>query len=592
MTLPTGAFSRGGEHRLAQLPDAGLYRDFMVHLDHLGVAAYCIDCKSVWQIVRVNTCFRAIAGWEVDAVLPIPHNQLLAQVHPDDQAQLSCALLDAVYTGVPYLVEYRLRDQSGRWLCIVEKGIAERSESGDITLEALVTDMSASRTLDILQYQNEVLARVAYEDMLTGLPNRQAFLQQAGDYLRSNSGSEVMAVTLDIARFREINEGMGYSVGSDLLCDVSARLWESLVDMQPVTMARLDGDQFALLLGGNQMQFAAIVQQLQYAIMEPFDCGGIAVKIDLYVGGALYPHNAKDEDEMLRCAEIALYAAKHRESHCCLYESSMDSNSKEKLLLLTDLRRALNGDELMLYYQPKKCAQDGSITCCEALLRWQHPEKGMIPPGNFIPLVENSELIHPITYRVMQMSLEQVCNWKRQGCHVAVAINISAHNLMDDGFVHKTRELLSAYPEARGLLEMEITESTLMADPRRAATVLHLLAKLGITLAIDDFGTGYSSLAYLKKLPITSLKIDRSFVMDMEKNSQDRIIVKSTIDLAHNLGLSVVAEGVETQGQMDDLIGMGCDYLQGYFISKPIPVPDFHTLLSRQWQPPATNFSI
>jgi diguanylate cyclase (GGDEF)-like protein len=450
-------------------------------------------------------------------------------------------------------------------------------------------EMERQQALDTLRCQNALLSRIAYEDTLTGLPNRLAFLHVAKEHLLQNSSDNHLIMTIDIVRFREINEGMGYQAGNQLLCSVATRIQQSAHMQKIVLLARLDGDRFALLLQGNQMHFVIASQDIQHCIREPFDCNDITIKVDFHIGGALCGTPSSNTEETLRLAEIALFAAKKRESHCCLYEASMDNNSKEKLLLLTDLRRALNSDELTLFYQPKKRAHDGGIASCEALLRWKHTEKGMIPPGDFIPLAENSELIHPITFRVIRMSLEQICTWKKAGFSITVAVNISAHNLMDDTFVQKTCELLESYPEAKGLLEMEITEGVLMSDPKRAATVLYLLSKMNIPIAIDDFGTGYSSLAYLKKLPINSLKIDRSFVMDMEKDTQDRVIVKSTIDLAHNLGLSVVAEGVETKTQMDDLIQMGCDYLQGYFIGRPAPAAELNALLTT---PTTLNFSI
>jgi diguanylate cyclase (GGDEF)-like protein len=379
----------------------------------------------------------------------------------------------------------------------------------------------------------------------------------------------VAVLLLDLNRFKEVNDTLGHEYGDHLLLQVADRLRDSLRDSDSV--ARLGGDEFAILLPVSGWEEAvAATQRVGVALHDPFSMYDFALDIDASVGIAL-AEPGDDVETLLRHADVAMYEAKAAHHLFARYESSRDGNNLSRLVLLGDLRRAIAAGELILHYQPKVSTGTGTMKSVEVLVRWQHPTLGLLQPDAFIPHAENTAVIHALTTEVLRLALSQVRTWAKAGHSIPVAVNISARSLLDPRFPAHVRELLDAHDVAPYLLCLELTETAVMTDYDLALVVLQALDSMGVSLSIDDFGTGYSSMSYLKTLPVKELKIDRSFIMGMASDPGSAVIVRSTIDLAHDLGMTVVAEGVEDGITRNDLAAMGCDLIQGYEICRPVP---------------------
>ena len=428
----------------------------------------------------------------------------------------------------------------------------------------------ASKTL---RRQAEVNEHQALHDALTDLPNRTLFHDRVHHALASARREHVAAAVMimDLDRFKEVNDTLGHASGDELLKQVGLRLRDSLRESD--TVARLGGDEFGVLLPKvvDAEAAVAVARKLRTTLEEPFTLHGLALRMEASIGIALFPDHGSDVQSLLQRADVAMYVAKEHPSGCEVYARERDEYSPDRLTLLTELRRAIDRGQLFLHYQPKADLRTGDIQGVEALVRWQHPERGMIPPDEFIPPAQKTGVITPLTMFVLDEALRQCRTWALQGMELCVAVNLSTRNLLDVHLPDTVGELLARWEVPARLLELEITESTILADPVRAMQILSRLDEMGIRLAIDDFGTGYSSLAYLKRLPVDELKIDKSFILGMEENENDAVIVRSTIDLGRNLGLRVVAEGVETAKAWNRLVSLGCDIAQGYYLSRPVP---------------------
>jgi diguanylate cyclase (GGDEF)-like protein len=436
----------------------------------------------------------------------------------------------------------------------------------------------------------------ALHDALTGLPNRTLFRDRTTMALLAarRTGTSVAVLLMDLDRFKEVNDTLGHHTGDLLLEQVGQRLRAQLRASD--TVARIGGDEFAVLAPDVSDADAAmaLASKLRAALEAPFALGELSeVHAEATIGVAVCPEHGSDADALIQHADVAMYAAKHARTGAAIYDPDADRYSLERLELIGELRRAIEHDELVLHYQPKidLAADAGAAVAAEALVRWQHPQRGLIPPAEFIPLAEHTGLMRPLTLWVLETALRQARDWRAQRLDVAIAVNLSATNLADVALPDDVEALLARFAVAPERLTLEITESTAMADPTRASAVLRRLDEIGVGLAIDDFGTGHSSLAYLRSLPVTELKIDRSFVMNMSADAGDAVIVRSTIDLGHNLGLRVVAEGVEDEQALEWLTEHGCDLVQGYGISRPLPaarLPDWHHAWRAQQRSRAT----
>ncbi|MFN2470232.1 MAG: putative bifunctional diguanylate cyclase/phosphodiesterase [Gaiellaceae bacterium] len=414
-------------------------------------------------------------------------------------------------------------------------------------------------------------------DPLTGLPNRSLFADRIEEALESAGADEreVAVLLMDLDRFKEINDTLGHHSGDQLLQELGGRLRAALRGSD--TVARLGGDEFGILLPvlPERRIINEVVERIRAAVEEPFVLQGLPLAIETSIGVAIFPAHGMDVETLLQRADVAMYLAKSGNSLYEVYDEEHDEYDPSRLTLVGELRHAIDEGELTVYYQPKAVLDNGEVEGVEALIRWEHPERGLLSPDQFIPLAEHTGLIGPLTFHVLNEALRQCREWRDEGLHLTVAVNLAMRNLLDLGFPSRVAELLDKWRLAPGTLELEITENTIMADPFRAMTVLRRLNEMGVKLSIDDFGTGYSSLAYLKSLPVDAVKIDKSFVMGMANDdNNDGAIVRSTIDLARNLGLNVVAEGVETGPIWTELRDLGCNLAQGYLLSRPLPAAE------------------
>jgi diguanylate cyclase (GGDEF)-like protein len=422
----------------------------------------------------------------------------------------------------------------------------------------------------------------ATHDALTGLPNWELLrdrMVQALARAKRNDG-EVALLLIDLDRFKEINDTLGHTYGDRLLRQVGPRLESVLRDGD--TVARLGGDEFAVLLPDVEgiTEAQTVAERLRESLHRAFDVDGVVLDVEASIGIVLSPWHGTDTEELLRNADIAMYAAKALKGAAVVFEPEEHATAPNRLTVLGDLRRALDtDDELFLHYQPKVTLDGERIEGVEALLRWQHPTQGAIPPGDFIPVAEGTGIIVRLTERVLGLSLAQQRAWLDAGHSVPVAVNLSTRCLLDAGLPDLVQRLLAEYRVPAALLRLEVTESAVMGDAARCMEVLQRLHDLGVRLSIDDFGTGYSSMAYLRRLPVDELKIDRSFVLGMCTTQQDAVLVRTAIDLGHNLGLTVVAEGVEGIEHVDALRTLGCDIAQGYHFARPMPADRLTELL-------------
>jgi diguanylate cyclase (GGDEF)-like protein len=446
---------------------------------------------------------------------------------------------------------------------------------GALLLMILAVIMGRARRT--LHSHRERALHDSLHDPLTGLANRAQLANCFDEALRRGgpAGTTTGLLLLDLDRFKEVNDSLGHDYGDLLLTQIGPRLAGVLREQDIV--ARLGGDEFAVLLPEVASLDAAmlVAETLRYALTVPFTVYGLDLEVEASVGVVVRGEHGEDSSTLLQRADIAMYVAKNENIGVFAYDPSADEHSPEKLTLLSELRRALDRKELVLHYQPKIDLRTGAVCGAEALVRWQHPLHGLLPPDRFIPLAEHTGLIGPLTYYVLETAMVQAQAWLHAGHRIPIAVNLSARNLHDERLADHLGMLLERHALSTDLIEVEVTESAIMIEPIRAHTQLDRINELGVQIAIDDFGVGYTSLAELKTMPVGELKIDRSFVTNMDTETSNGFIVKSVIDLAHNLGLITVAEGVETAATMSALTRLGCDVAQGYHISRPLPIAGF-----------------
>jgi diguanylate cyclase (GGDEF)-like protein len=542
------------------------FADFTVPLGRVAVA---VVCASVVGYI-VNVTFVAIYNYIANGVTPLA---FVREIHVGVFGEFLVSYLALALFCVLVVSGY---SKFGVWSIMIFLApllFARQMFKRTHSLQ------QATDELAVKQAENEYQA---LHDSLTGMPNRMHFHKRLLDEIDAakQHGTKMAVILIDLDHFKEINDTLGHHFGDMLLQEVGPRLASCLRDDD--LMARLGGDEFGILLPElpNEDVAVRIADRLIEELSQPVAVEGLALDIAGSLGIALFPMQAEDAETLLRRADVAMYVAKENGGGYEIYEDSFDQNNPQRLTLIGQVRPALETGEFVMYYQPKVRLLDGRVAGAEALIRWEHPSLGLVPPDEFIPLVEKTVLLRPLTYYVAESVLKQWREWADLGIRLPISINVSPRSLLDQDFPDQISGLLVDWDVPPAYLRIELTEGFLMGDSGRSIAVLDALSNVGVGLSIDDFGTGYSSLSYLKRLPIEEIKIDRSFVMQMQVDANDYMIVRATVDLGRNLGLRVVAEGVEDLATFDRLADFGCDEAQGYYISKPVSAVEFTRWLS------------
>ena len=477
-------------------------------------------------------------------------------------------------------IRYTRRDGSEAWVAV---GVVKAHGSGEGA-----HSIATVENITVRKVQEAALEHMALHDPLTGLPNRTLL----GDRLRQalltaqRDRESLSLLIMDIDRFKEINDTLGHHIGDLLLQETANRLRECLRDSD--TVARLGGDEFAVILpaAGEGRTVERMAAKLVDALAQPFVIEATELRVDLSIGAAMYPAHGDDVSTLTRLADIAMYEAKRSGTGFAVYSADAGAGLPLRLALASQMPAAMDKDQLVLHFQPKAAIGSGRPVAIEALVRWEHPSLGLLPPDRFIPLAEETGQIKPLARWVLQRAIAECARWRAAGWDLPVAVNLSGRNLHDAGLPRLIDELLRRHELPGRMLQLEITETTLMTDPEVAMHLLESMIEMGVSVAIDDFGIGYSSLAHLRRLPVGELKIDKSFVSEMTTDPSSGVIVRSTCDLGHNLGLVVLAEGVEDRETWELLREHGVDLAQGYFVSRPLPGPALMEWLSNFKQKP------
>jgi diguanylate cyclase (GGDEF)-like protein/PAS domain S-box-containing protein len=519
----------------------------------------------------ISPQIEALMGYPREAWLN--EDELWLQVlHPDDAERQAAQDEHARATLTPLFAEYRMIAKDGRVVWVSEKAQVVVDETTGVSYwQGVMVDIT-----DRKRTEDDLLHRTLH-DSLTELPNRLYFYEAVTQAIAGAQGRGQLAILLiDLDRFKEINDTLGHHYGDLLLCEFAGALRRHL--RPPDTLARLGGDEFALLLhvdGDAAAAAASALERIEGLVAQPYQIEGLPLGIEASIGVACFPGDGEDVDQLLQHADIAMYTAKRNGAGHAFYEPSTNGtgDDRRRLGMLGELRRAIAERELVLHYQPKLDLRSKRVDRVEALVRWQHPADGLLPPVQFIPLAEQTGLIKPLTRYVLESALQQCRRWLDDGRSISVSVNISPRNLNDGDFAAEVGRLLRMHEVPSAHLLLEVTERGIIADPARAEATLRALSDLGVHIALDDFGAGHSSLSFLARLPLDQIKIDRSFVTDLDTNSGNDVIVRSIISLGHQLGLEVVGEGVETVEVETRLESYGCDLVQGFMLTPALP-PD------------------
>lgn len=532
--------------------------------------------------------------WHFSATSSLTSDLHFAYVMPNDMAYLNFInLLDefglvllvvAVLAGALTLYVANGISSPLRQLVAKAQLIQHGDYSGTFPAYKTTEVQSLSSALQSMQQgiteREQKINKLAYFDNLSGLPNRNAFVKHMTEVIEQHSADPFAVITIDLDRFKEINDTLGHDVGDKLLQRVAQRL--KRYDHANAFYAHIGEDEFMILLTHIQdYRLKADVEQFSKMFDTAFDIDGVLIDMEAGFGVALYPQHAQTVGGIMQCVDIALSHAKGSHHKIVYYRDELNQHSVQRLSLMTELRSAIERDELQLFYQPKLNIELGKITKVECLVRWIHPEHGFVGPDEFIPLAEQSGAIRDLTKWVIRTALDQYKQWQAEEIELQLAVNISALDLVDNELPSYVSEELYNRQLASSVLTFEVTESAIMSEPEQAMKALTLLNNMGIELSIDDFGTGYSSMGQLKQMPVSELKIDKSFVLNLATDKQDNILVKASVDLAHNLGLSVVAEGVEDEASLEILKDYKVEFAQGYFISRPLNSNDFSRWLKQ-----------
>jgi len=551
------------------------YRDLIEEIPALTYVAWPDESGSR---AYVSPQLLAMTGYSPAEWLAEPE-MWARSLHPQDRERVLHQFRQACESTGRFVCEYRLRDREGRLLWWRDDGRVIRGSNGCARfLRGFVLDITEQKLAE------ESLRRLRYYDHVTGLPNRVLMFKDLGRKLAeaSATGRPLALLILALDRFREIASTLGHAHGETIVRDVAQRLGDVLG--RPDRVARLRGDEFGVLLPDADGPLARQVGERLLATLEkPFMIQGLPIEIGASVGVVVAPDHGEEAELLLRRADAAVQAARRVGPGVCVpYGPEHEPHDPRQLALLGELRQALEANQLLLYYQPKLDLKTRRVTGAEALLRWPHPRRGLVPPADFIPIAEPTGVIRQLTRWVVDRAVSEARAFEHAGYSLPVAVNVSRRNLHDGQIIEDVGSALDRHSVPADRFHVEVTETAVMDDPVRAGEVLARLARQGVRISMDDFGRGYSSLSMLRRLPLTEIKIDNQFVRGMVgEGAEDTAIVRSTNDLAHNLGLSVVAEGVEDQWTMDVLSTFGCDQAQGYYIARPMPASDFRRWLGR-----------
>jgi diguanylate cyclase (GGDEF)-like protein/PAS domain S-box-containing protein len=529
------------------------------------------DLRIRWQADSIRT----VLGHDPGALVDTP---LLDLVHPDERAALRMCFTEAADgPGMTKRISVRMRHDDGNWHH-VELVVANRLH--DPSVLGFVLNLRDDTERHSLEAQLRSLAAKsehdAMHDPLTGLANRRKLFARLDEAIEAaeRDGQGFSLLLIDLDHFKELNDTLGHQAGDQLLRELPPRLLAEVPGADLI--ARLGGDEFAVLLTGDTSaaDAEAVAERLKIGIEQPFRYRGLSLLVRASIGIAAFPAHAEDAASLLRSADVAMYSAKSRRAGWEVYSASRDGHSTERLELIGELPAAIDGGQLAVHYQPKVDLRTGAISGVEALVRWQHPERGLLSPAAFIPLAEQTGQMRALTLHVLDRALEQHVRWRAEGHQLPVAVNLSAQNLLDAVLAADVEAALARWDVDPTQLKLEITETIIGADPVRVGEILAALHALGVELSLDDFGKGSSSLGYLRRLPVEELKIDMSFVFAMAGDPQAAAIVRTIIQLAHDLGMRAVAEGIETPETCRQLVEFGCDEGQGFLLGRPMPADE------------------
>jgi diguanylate cyclase (GGDEF)-like protein len=560
----------------AAICESIVFHTLLPHLDVAEIKSYeipgvvlAVVCASVVGYT-VNVAFVAVYGWFAEGENPW---HFIRKVHVGVFGEFVISYMALALFSVLVVLGFGKYQVASLVIFLAPLLFARQMFQRTHSLQ------KATDELAVKQAENEYQAM---HDSLTGMPNRMFFhkrLLEVIEQAREHDG-KMAVVLMDLDHFKEINDTLGHHFGDMLLQEIGPRMSSVLRDNDLI--ARLGGDEFGIVLPDLPSEEVAIriADRVLEELEQPVSVEGLALDVAGSLGIALFPMQAEDAETLLRRADVAMYVAKENGGGYEVYQDSFDVHNPQRLTLIGQVRPALETGEFVMYYQPKVRLMDGRVAGAEALIRWEHPTLGLVPPDEFIPLVEKTVLLRPLTHYVAESVLKQWREWASLGIRIPISINVSPRSLLDADFPDAIQSLLRQYDVPPAYLRIELTEGFLMGDSGRSIAVLDSLSNVGVGLSIDDFGTGYSSLSYLKRLPIEEIKVDRAFVMQMHVDANDFMIVRATVDLGRNLGLRVVAEGVEDLATFDRLADFGCDEAQGYYISRPISAIEFTRWLS------------
>ncbi len=564
-------------HREAEVKQREAEEKYRILVEEIPAVTYIAKSDEIGSTVYISPQVEAVTGYPVSVWRADP-GLWVKTLHPDDRDRVLAEYRQSCAGGAPFVSEYRLLTRDGRvvWVRDDARVVREQADQPPV-VHGFRVDITARKQAE------ETILHLAFHDRLTGLPNAARLLEDLREAIaeakRRNLTLALLAVNLN--SFREITNTIGKHNGDRVIKDVTQRIRSVLQEQEEETLAHVGWDEFAVMLrGADAARAGRAAERVLKSLEAAFVLDALPIEIEATIGIALFPGHGEEAEVLIQRADIALNEALRQGRGWALYSFETDPYNPRQLILMGELRSALENDQIFLHYQPKVDLKEGGVTGVEALVRWRHPSLGLVPPGQFIPIAEKTGLIHPLTRWVLNEVLRQLRVWQREGSVLTVAANLSARNLQDPRLPEKVEGMLATWGAAPGGLILEITESALMVDLAHAKRALDWLNSRGIGIALDDFGTGYSSLGNLRKLPFTEIKVDQTFVRGLTSKDADAQIVRSTVELGHNLGLKVVAEGVEDRTTLDTLKSLGCDAAQGFYIGRPMGVDDLSRWLT------------